>query len=530
LQIENEQARAGFWRHPRTLTLALLALSLIVALAPLILAGDSAWVIGWSDVFATSIAVAAALKCFATTGRLQGQQRTAWIFISLAYLSYALGYVIWSTYELILDIPNPLLSPADAGFLIAPLLLIIGIWLYRTSKPTLPAVIVQFGNAGILVAAIFLANMIVFQQLLEPLSAPGLSATLIVYAVIGTTAFIFALFNICFYMRGRRRLVMMPLLFALGSLALANHMTVYEIVSDAYTSSSYANIGYFFTFAFGYWAAFEQGYMGDIPAGDQNLQSFDEVARQWETLLPPLTIAGLVAVVLTHRENLTADLIPHATGALILFITAIALRDWWMQRIETQLRGEMTSGAASLRESEQHLLAKNEELAAANRKLSNQKMEAIGQLTGGVAHDFNNLLAVIVGNVDLLEQTLEPDSSQRVYTQEAKAATNRGAALTERLLAFSRKQALDPRPIGIGDLLTSMTDLLERTLGETIQLQIEVGAGTASCMVDRAHGVSGDRIRRLCFDCRARHGRRNVRSGTSEGVRTLLYDEGHGGG
>jgi CheY-like chemotaxis protein len=113
-------------------------------------------------------------------------------------------------------------------------------------------------------------------------------------------------------------------------------------------------------------------------------------------------------------------------------------------------------------------------------------MEAIGQLTGGVAHDFNNLLAVIVGNVDLLEQTLEPDSSQRVYTQEAKAAANRGAALTGRLLAFSRKQALDPRPIGIGDLLTSMTDLLERTLGETIQLRLEVSAGTASGMVDRA--------------------------------------------
>jgi signal transduction histidine kinase/ActR/RegA family two-component response regulator len=294
---------------------------------------------------------------------------------------------------------------------------------------------------------------------------------------------------------------MMPLLFALGSLALSNHMIVYEVASGAFTSASYANVGYFFTFAFGYWAAFEQDRLGDIPAGDQGLQASDEIARQWETLLPSLAIAGLLGIALTHPKNLTADLVPHATGALLLFIAAIALRDWWSQSVETKLREEARRGAALLQESEHSLLAKNKELAAANRELSKgmiarkhmeeelrhfQKMEAIGQLTGGVAHDFNNLLAGIVGNVDLLEQTLEPDSSQRVYTQEAKAATNRGAALTKRLLAFSRKQALDPRPIGISDLLTSMTDLLERTLGETIQLRLEVSAGTASCMVDRA--------------------------------------------
>ena len=501
MRTEKERPRAAFWRHPRTAVLVLLALSLFVALAPLILAGDAAWVVGWSDGTAMLIAVATALKCFATTGRLQGQQRSAWFFITLAYLLYALAEVAWSAYELILEIPTPILSPADVGYMIAPVLLMMGIWLYRTSKPTLSAVIVQLGNTGILVAAIFLANMIIFQQLLGASSAPGLSSMLIAYAVVGTTAFIFALFNICFYMRGRRRLVMMPLLFALGSLALSNYMSAYEIASDAYTSASYANLGYFFTFAFGYWAAFEQDLLGDIPAGEQGLQTFDEVARQWETLLPSLAVVGLLGVALTHPEALTADLMPHAAGALLLFIAAIALRDWWSQSIESKLREETRRGAVSLQMSEQRLLAKNEELAAANRELSKemsarkhmeeelrhfQKMEAIGQLTGGVAHDFNNLLAVIIGNVDLLEQTLEPDSSQRVYTQEATAAANRGAALTERLLAFSRKQALDPRPIGVSDLLTSMTDLLERTLGETIQLRLEVSAGIASCMVDRA--------------------------------------------
>jgi signal transduction histidine kinase/ActR/RegA family two-component response regulator len=498
LLTETKHSTATPWRHSRPAVLTLLALAVAVAALPLILAIDAAWVIGWSDGCLLLFAVAAALKCFVTTRRLCGLERIAWIFISLAYFLYALAEAIWATYEVILDVPIPNLSASDVGYMIAPVLLIVGIWLYRTSNPTLPAVIIQLGNAGILVATIFLANMIAFQQLLE---VSGLSLSFIAYAVIGAAAFLFALFNICFYMRGRRRLVMMPLLFALGSLAVANYMTVYEVAADIYTSTSNANIGYFFTFAFGYWAAFEQDHLKTAPEEEQGLQAFDEVAQQWETLLLPLAIAVLMAVALIWRENLTADLIPQATGALLLFSAGLAIRDWCSQRVEGQLREGTRRNAVSLRESEQRLLAKNEELASANRELSKEmiarkhiegelrhshKMEAIGQLTGGVAHDFNNLLAVIIGNVDLLEQTLEPDSSQRAYTQEATAAANRGAALTERLLAFSRKQALDPRPIGVNDLLKSMTALFERTLGETIQLRFEIDADVAPCMVDRA--------------------------------------------
>jgi len=457
--------------------------------------------VAWTDGCLTLIVAAAAARCVATARRQRGQERSAWLFISLAYVAYAVAQAIWSTYELLLARPNPIPSTADIGYMIAPPLMMVGIWLYRTSKPTLSAAIVQLGNIGILVAAIFLANTIALRQLLVALSTPGQSEALIAYAVIAMTAFVFALFNIFFYMRGRRRAVMMPLLFALGSLAVSDYLAAYEFASNTYYSGSYANIGYIFTFAFGYWAAFEQDHLGAIPSEERDLQASDELAHQWETLLLPLAIAGLLAVALTHPEHLTTELVPHAAGALILFAAAIALRDWWGQRIEAQLRTEARRAAVSLRESERRLLAKNDELASANQELlkemttrkhiqeelrHSQKMEAIGRLTGGVAHDFNNLLAVIIGNVDLLEQTLEPDSPQRAYTEEATAAANRGAALTERLLAFSRKQALDPRPIAVNELLKSMTALVERTLGETIELRFELSPGTATCMADRA--------------------------------------------
>jgi signal transduction histidine kinase len=500
LLTENEDSAAIFPKHSRLALLTLLAVALTVASAPLVVAADAAWVPGWSNVTMMAALAATVLKCFATTRRLRGQERAAWLFISLAYLSYALGHLSWSIYEMILDIPNPVRSPADAGYLIAPPLLMIGIWLYRTSTPTLPSAFVQLGNIGILVAAIFLSNTIIFRHHLTSLTIPGQGELLITYAVIAMTAFIFALFNVCFYMHGRRRLVMMPLLFALGSLAVADYQGVYEFASGLYSSGAFSNIGYFFTFAFGYWAAFEQDHAKKDLAKEHALLSIDQSARQWETLLPPFTIVGLVGVAFIHPEGVTKDLIPHAAGALLLFMVSIALRDWWVHRIEIDLIEETKTGAALLQQSEQLLLTKNEQLAAANRELSkemiarkhmqeelrhSQKMEAIGQLTGGVAHDFNNLLAVIVGNIDLLEQTLEPDSPERTYTQEATAAANRGAALTGRLLAFSRKQPLDSRPVSINDLLESMTALLERTLGETIELRFNLRPNIVPCMIDR---------------------------------------------
>ena len=97
-----------------------------------------------------------------------------------------------------------------------------------------------------------------------------------------------------------------------------------------------------------------------------------------------------------------------------------------------------------------------------------QKMEAVGQLTGGVAHDFNNLLAVILGNAEIVEARLGAgDKAVRAILQ----AATRGAELTQRLLAFSRRQPLHSRPVDLNELVDGMTDLLRRTLGETIEIE-----------------------------------------------------------
>ncbi|MDO8399417.1 MAG: PAS domain-containing protein [Bradyrhizobium sp.] len=106
--------------------------------------------------------------------------------------------------------------------------------------------------------------------------------------------------------------------------------------------------------------------------------------------------------------------------------------------------------------------------------LQAQKMEAVGQLTGGIAHDFNNLLTGIVGSLDLMQTRLNQGRTDNVarYINAAMTSANRAAALTHRLLAFARRQPLIPKSVDSNALVVSLEDLLRRTIGETIDLEI----------------------------------------------------------
>ncbi|GJE45090.1 PAS domain-containing protein [Methylobacterium soli] len=108
-----------------------------------------------------------------------------------------------------------------------------------------------------------------------------------------------------------------------------------------------------------------------------------------------------------------------------------------------------------------------------------QKMEAVGQLTGGIAHDFNNLLTGIVGSLDLLQTRINEGRIENLtrYAGLAMASAQRAAALTHRLLAFSRQQPLEAKPVDVNRLVGSMDDLLRRTLGERVRLEVVVAGG-----------------------------------------------------
>ncbi|MDT9600704.1 MHYT domain-containing protein [Sphingosinicella rhizophila] len=113
-----------------------------------------------------------------------------------------------------------------------------------------------------------------------------------------------------------------------------------------------------------------------------------------------------------------------------------------------------------------------------------QKLEAIGQLTGGIAHDFNNLLAVILGNLGLLRKKLLEDPKSLHLLESAIEGAQRGASLTQRLLAFARRQDLRPAAVHVPELVRGMADLLQRSLGPTIRVEMRFPLDLSAARVD----------------------------------------------
>ena len=145
-------------------------------------------------------------------------------------------------------------------------------------------------------------------------------------------------------------------------------------------------------------------------------------------------------------------------------------------------------------------LAEREVAQAALRQA--QKMEAVGQLTGGIAHDFNNLLAGIAGSLDLMKLRLSQGRTSDVerYLNVAQGAAQRAAALTHRLLAFSRRQTLLPVPTDVNALVSDLEELIRRTVGPSISLKVQLGAMASTCLVDPTQVENA--VLNLCINAR----------------------------
>ncbi len=158
-----------------------------------------------------------------------------------------------------------------------------------------------------------------------------------------------------------------------------------------------------------------------------------------------------------------------------MFVTAI-LRDVNERRAVEEAQKQSAQALADLNATlEQRVTERTAQLMEAEEALrQSAKMEAVGQLTGGIAHDFNNLLQGIIGAIDRVQKRIAGGRIGDVdrFLDGAMASAKRAAALTHRLLAFSRRQPVDPRPVDINELIASVEELLRRSIGETIDMKI----------------------------------------------------------
>jgi signal transduction histidine kinase len=166
------------------------------------------------------------------------------------------------------------------------------------------------------------------------------------------------------------------------------------------------------------------------------------------------------------------------------------------RRYLEELRRAAETLEARVEERTRELMAVEETLRQA------QKMEAVGQLTGGLAHDFNNLLTGIAGSLELLQARLQQGRMAGLerYISVAQTAAQRAAALTHRLLAFSRRQTLDPKPTAANRLITDMMELIQRTVGPEIAIATELAADLSPTLCD-PHQLE-NALLNLCINAR----------------------------
>lgn len=194
--------------------------------------------------------------------------------------------------------------------------------------------------------------------------------------------------------------------------------------------------------------------------------------------VPILEQAGLVAVLFVNNDQPTdwAD-----EECAFLRDMGARLRSAVERR---RAQNELAVVAETL---EDEVARRTEELRLSEERLrQSQKLETIGKLTGGVAHDFNNLLQVVAGNLQLLQKDVTGNERAERRVTNAMAGVIRGAKLASQLLAFGRRQALDPKVINVGRFLRDMDDMLRRSIGEAIDIETIIGGGLWNCLADPA--------------------------------------------
>ncbi|GAC1554003.1 MAG: hypothetical protein NVS2B5_13260 [Beijerinckiaceae bacterium] len=195
-------------------------------------------------------------------------------------------------------------------------------------------------------------------------------------------------------------------------------------------------------------------------------------------------------------DYVPVPVVPEVLRAKVRVFAELHRKTRELERLNVELEQRVADRTADLEQSRAALQTLNEELEvrieqrtrereqALAQLFEAQKIDTIGQLTGGVAHDFNNLLMAMLGSLEILKKRLKDDAGSQRLLENALKGAERGAALTQRLLAFARRQELRPEIVDIPELVAGMQDLLARALGPEVRLQNELPDNLPPVLID----------------------------------------------
>jgi signal transduction histidine kinase len=188
-------------------------------------------------------------------------------------------------------------------------------------------------------------------------------------------------------------------------------------------------------------------------------------------------------------DYVPVPVVPDLLRAKVRVFAELYRKTRQLETLNTELERRVEARTAELAEANSELEKRVEERTrerevALAQVHEMQKLESLGQLTGGLAHDFNNLLMAILTNLDLLSKKLPADPRAERLVNGAIRSAERGAALTTRMLAFARRQELKPEAVDVARLITGMLEMLQRSIGPTIEIDLEFQDGLAPSLVD----------------------------------------------
>ncbi len=220
-------------------------------------------------------------------------------------------------------------------------------------------------------------------------------------------------------------------------------------------------------------------------------------------------IRSLIQEMRTHEAALLAERNRNAAwqaNLLLLWLVLTAIGVAVVAYLVTRAAMQRTHAAMLARDAaeaaHEQLLAETEQREAAEAQLRQLgKMESIGQLTGGIAHDFNNMLAIVIGSLDMAKRRIFKDPAKAAQSiDSALQGAERAAQLTSRLLAFARRQPLAPAALDVNRLVAGMSELLRRTIGETIRFETVLAGGLWPAFIDA--GQLENALVNLCVNAR----------------------------
>ncbi|MFP8875548.1 MAG: ATP-binding protein [Myxococcota bacterium] len=398
----------------------------------------------------------AGLRCLRTASAQVGRKRRAWACIALGCFCIAAAEAFWGYLEFFLLEASAMTVWVTMGYVFSPVFFVVGMLLYRDRSQVAGVSLVQAGNLGIVFSSVLFAYILIVYQIL--LNVYGGSEGAIVKTFQGAiimAAAVTGLTLVSLHFRGQKRAIMSLIVIGMLCIVIEYFSFIYFLVNDLFTwTNPYSGL-YLIASTSLFFAAWEQQQLAPETRDLEANAALEERAKQWETLLPAVAVAGVFVVAILFRGGLSRELLPYLSGTLLVLVSSLGVRNWWAQRVEARLNQQLQDQAEDLSEARDAAQASD---VAKSRFLS------------WVSHETRTPLSGILGFTELLEDRHfgELNERQAGFVQHIRES---GDHLLELI-----NDLLDVTQITMGAVTLSVEDVSPADVVLEVVQNVELGS------------------------------------------------------